>query len=645
MAPRKAPYGSWRSPIKTSDLGAGSSFPGELTLDGDDLYWLELQPESGGRYGLFRHAKGGKPTEVVPPGFNVRTLVHEYGGGSYVAAGGTVYFSNFEEQRVYRSEPGSAPTAITREGLRFADFEPDPRRRRLLAVCEDHTNSGSIPSNRLAALSLDESGESTIVEGDDFYSSPRLDPSGTKLAWISWNFPEMPWDGTELWTGSLDGDGVLESPVLVAGGRGESVLTPTWSPSGVLYFVSDRSGYWELYRWDGVASHKVSNLGADMARPHWVFGNSSYDFVSDRTVALTYCREGTWHLATLDIVNGRTRDIPTTYTEIYFVRAKAGRVFFVGGSPSQPLSVVQVRLSDGVSRVIKEPERVGDLRGYLSEPRHIQFKTSGGRIAYGFLYLPKNRYFTGPGKEKPPLLVNSHGGPTSQAKTSLNVEIQGWTSRGFAVLDVNYGGSSGYGRAYRERLTGKWGVVDVDDCCNGAQSLARKGLVDGRRLIIRGGSAGGYTTLCALAFRKVFAAGASYFGVSDAEALARETHKFELHYSDKLIAPYPEGKRVYRERSAINYPDRITAPVIFFQGLEDVVVPPSQAETMVRSLRERGVPVAYIAFAGEQHGFRKAESIERSFEAELYFYSRIFGFRLPGVVEPVEIWNLAAKGD
>lgn len=641
MAQSTAPFGSWSSPITGRALAEGAAVPSEVWLEGKDVYWLELDPEEGGRYGLWA-LRNGKQEELVRSPFNVRTRVHEYGGGSYAVEGETVYFSNFRDQLVYRVSQGGGPDPITKPGLRYADYVVDGRRSRLVGVCEDHTTGSRLPVNTVSAVGLDGSSAQTLVSGNDFYSSPRIDPSGKRLAWVTWNFPKMPWDGTELWVGDLEADGSVTGRVLVAGGREESVISPEWSPDGVLHFLSDMSGYWNIYRVDRGAE-RVGAMEADLGRPQWGFRMSSYAFDGRGNIVFSFCKEGTWHLGLVDHSTGRMRGVRTPYRHISSLRFSGGHAYFIGGSATEPLSVVRLRIGDGKAEVIRSP-KVPSFRGFLSKPRHVGFTTKGGKKAYALLYLPANRKLRGPRGERPPLIVQSHGGPTSQAGTYLDLGIQYWTSRGFALLDVNYGGSSGYGREYRRRLDGKWGVVDVDDCCNGARAMAKKGLVDGSKLIIRGGSAGGYTTLCALAFRKTFRAGASYFGVSDAEALAKDTHKFESRYLDNLIAPYPEGRDVYYERSPIHFVDKVSSPVIFFQGLEDPVVPPSQAELMVSSLKKRGVPVAYIPFEGEQHGFRKAGSIIRSREAELYFYSRILGFPSPPIEEPVKIWNEESIG-
>jgi len=609
-------------------------------VDDARLYWLELQPEEGGRYGLFTGEKGESPREAVPKEFNVRTRVHEYGGGAYVASGQTVYFSNFKDQLVYRIQKGGGPAPISRPGHRYADFVVDGKRERLLAVDEDHTTGAQLPVNTISWIKADGTDAGVLVSGNDFYSSPRLDPSGARVAWVTWNFPNMPWDGTELWTARVSASGEFVDRKLVAGGREESVIMPAWSPDGTLHFVSDRSGYWNIYRFSDGRVGRVLKTDSDVGVPQWSFRTSTYDFGPGGMIVFIFSRDGVWHLGILEPGKKEFREVKTPYSDFSSLRAAGASAFLLAGSPAEPLSVVELDLEAETTRLVRRPGGPRVVAEFVSTPRHIIFPTTGRRRAYGFLYLPRNGGFRAPQGEKPPLLVMSHGGPTSQARTSLSLGIQAWTSRGFAVLDVNYGGSSGYGREYRRRLNGKWGIVDVDDCCNGAEYLARKGVVDPGRLAIRGGSAGGYTTLCALAFRKTFKAGASHYGLSDLLGFVESTHKFEYRYNDILVAPYPEGKKVLKERSALYSADKITAPMIFFQGLDDVIVPPAQAEAMVKSLRARGVPVAYVPFKGEMHGFRKSENIRRAFEAELYFYSKFFGFSIPGSVEPVKIWNL-----
>jgi len=571
-----------------------------------------------------------------------RTRVHEYGGGSFVVIEGTIYFTNFVDQRLYRQDPGAEPRPITPDvNRRYADGVVDRGRGRIVCVCEDHTDAGREAMNTLLSLGIegDEDGQ-VLVSGNDFYSSPRLSPDGSRLAWLTWNHPNMPWDGTELWTGELEADGSIVRTEQVAGGIDESIFQPEWSPDGTLHFVSDRTGWWNIYRWSDGHVDPLCEMAAEFGRPQWVFGMSTYSFESDTRIICSYTERATWQLASLDTTTRELEPIETPYTDIWSLRAAPGHVVFRGGSPTQPASIVRLDIAKQELQVLRRSSKVDIEAGYLSIPEAIEFPSENGVTAHALFYAPKNSDYRPPPGERPPLLVKSHGGPTAAASTMLASEIQYWTGRGIAVLDVNYGGSTGYGRAYQHRLNGQWGVVDVDDCVNGARYLVERGEVDCDRLAIRGGSAGGYTTLCALAFRNTFKAGTSYFGVSDLEALAKETHKFESRYLDRLIGPYPEQRNLYRKRSPIHFAFRLSCPVIFFQGLEDVVVPPSQAELMVEALRAKGMPVAYLAFEGEQHGFRRAENIRRALDAELYFYSKIVGFELAEPVEPVQIENL-----
>ena len=642
VLPLVAPYGSWKSPITSQLIASGIIGLTQIEVDGDDVYWIELRPAEEGRCVVVRRTPDGRTADVTPAPFNARTRVHEYGGGAFAVADGTVYFSNFADQRLYRQDRGEQPKPITPEvELRYADAVVDRRRGRLVCVGEDHRESGHQAVNTMVsvdAAGLDEG--DVLVGGNDFYSSPRLSPDGSRLAWLTWNHPNMPWDGTELWVGEVEDSGSVSAARLVAGGLEESIFQPEWSPDGVLHFVSDRSGWWNLYHWRDGRVEPLVAMEAEFGRPQWVFGMSTYAFESAGRIVCAVGRKGVWQLASLKKGSRKLEVIQTPYTEIAGLRAATGRVVFLGGSPTEEMSVVQMDLDASRVEVLRSSsEAVVDAR-YLSTPEPIEFPTENGLTAHALFYPPRNGDYAAPAKERPTLLVKSHGGPTSAVSSTLNLGIQYWTSRGIAVLDVNYGGSTGYGRAYRKRLEGQWGIVDVDDCVNGARYLVERGDVDGRRLAIAGGSAGGYTTLCALTFRDVFRAGASHFGVSDAEGLAKDTHKFESRYLDRLIGPYPERADLYRQRSPINFTDSLSCPVIFFQGLEDEVVPLDQAERMVAALRAKGVPVAYLAFESEQHGFRRAENISRSLDAELYFYSRIFGFELAEPVEPVAIDNL-----
>jgi dipeptidyl aminopeptidase/acylaminoacyl peptidase len=638
--PQVAPYGSWRSPITSDLIVAGTISLEQIVLDGADVYWIEGRPTEAGRYVIVRRTRDGRTADVNPPPFNARTRAHEYGSASYTVADGVVYFSNFTDQRLYRQRPGETPQPLTREAdLRYADAVMDRPHGRLVCVREDHTVAGREAVNALAGVGLN-GGSQVLVSGHDFYSNPRLSPDGSRVAWLAWNHPNMPWDGTELWLADVRADGSVGPGTRLAGGLEESIFQPEWSSDGTLYFVSDRTGWWNLYRWRDGRAEILVQKEAEFGRPQWWFGNPTYALPQPGQLVCSYTERGTWHLASLDTSTGKLVEMPQSYTELSSVHATPAHTAFIAGSPTMAPSVILFEPTARWGQVLRQSSDLKLDPGYISVAEAIEFPTEGGQTAHAFYYPPKNPGFVGPVGERPPLVVRSHGGPTSATSSTLRPDLQFWTSRGIAVVDVNYGGSTGYGRAYRERLNGQWGIVDVDDCVNAARYLVRRGDVDGNRLAIRGGSAGGYTTLSALTFRDAFRAGASYYGVSDLEALAKETHKFESRYLDRLIGPYPECRDLYRERSPIHFTDRLACPVILFQGLEDKVVLPNQAEMMVEALRRKGLPVAYVAFAGEQHGFRRAENIKRALDGELYFYARIFGFALAEPVEPVAIENL-----
>ena len=635
-----SPYGSWKSPISADLVASSETGLEQIRIDGDYIYWIERRPQEGGRKVIVRPAENGAVTDIIPAGFNARTRVHEYGGGDYAVAEGTVIFSNFTDQCLYRQEPGSEPKPLTPAiALRYADGQLDRQRNFFYCVREDHTGDGEAV-NTIMEIDSTSGASRTVAAGNDFYSSPRLCPDGSRLAWLAWNHPNMPWDGTELWIGKLGADGTVTSAEKIAGGAAESIFQPEWSPDGILHFVSDRTGWWNLYRWKENKIEPLCPMEAEFGQPQWTFGASLYDFVAPDQIACSYTKNGGDCLAVLDTATKKLDTIPLPFTAISQLRAAANRVIFIGASAGESSAIISLDLTKKEFQILRRSRDTAVDAGYLSAPRAIEFPTAGGLTAHANFYPPKNRDYAAPPDEKPPLIVVSHGGPTSSSSSSLKYSIQYWTSRVIAVLDVNYGGSSGYGRDYRERLNGRWGIVDVDDCVNGSRYLADRGEVDGHRLAIRGGSAGGYTTLCALTFRDSFKAGASHYGISDLEALAKDTHKFESHYLDRLIGPYPERRDLYIERSPIHFTERLNCAMILFQGLEDKVVPPNQAEKMVQAVRAKKLPVAYLAFEGEQHGFRKAENIRRVLEAELYFYSKVFGFELAEPVLPVHIENL-----
>jgi dipeptidyl aminopeptidase/acylaminoacyl peptidase len=699
-----APYGSWHTPITSELVVRAAASLGGVVVDGDSVWWSELRPEEGGRTQIVHKSGQGPAVDMLPAGFNARTAVHEYGGAAWWVRGHSVWFANWHDQRLYRLTGRAMPAPVTPEpeaprGDRWADGALDGSGRWIVVVRERHL-PGATPADVVNEIVVfDTSGQlepRPLVTGPDFVSDPRLSPDGTRLCWLQWNHPDMPWDGTELMVAGVewkDTGPELGSPAVVAGrphraprgrGDGESVFQPRWHPDGSLWFVSDRTGWGNLYRWvpDGLDGAEVEprvQMEAEIGAPQWVFGQSRYAFLGDGRVVFAYQSDGLDHLAVEappeaepqgeagaraarsgaagagSTARSSTGDLNVPYTAIASVEAAGEAVVFIGASATAEPAVVRVPLRPaadepggveaGEPAILRPPRDLGLGPGWFSVPEPIAFPTSGGRTAHALFYPPTNPEVAGPAPgdgEKPPLLVFIHGGPTAAARPMLQLGIQYWTSRGFAVADINYGGSTGYGRQYLRQLDGNWGVIDLDDCVAAARWLAERGRVDPDRLAIRGGSAGGYTTLAALAFRDTFAAGASHFGVADLEALATETHKFESRYLDGLIGPYPARRDLYIERSPVHHVEGFDRPLIVLQGLEDEVVPPNQAEMIVGALRGKGVPVAYVTFEGEQHGFRQAANIRRALDAELSFYGQVFGFDLPPGegIEPVTVENL-----
>ena len=609
--------------------------------DGDDLYWSELRPDEAGRIVVCRRTSDGAIGDVTPKGFNARTRVHEYGGGHFAVSGGTVWFANYTDQRLYRQDRNGSPRPITPAAdVRHADIAVDDRRGRLYAVREDHTTGAREAVNSIVSLDWSrDHGAVTIASGNDFYSSPKLSADGNRLAWTTWNHPNMPWDGSELWVGELDLDGRVISSRKVAGGDSESILQPEWSPTGDLYFVSDRSDWWNLYRARGEGDEPLCPRSAEFGAPQWVFGMRFYAFAGSDEIVCLYSEPGGTKLGRIDLKAGTMQQVELLYSGLSNVQANGRKVALFAGSPTLAERVLTVDLASGAQEVVKVSNPAHIDAGNLSLPKAIEFPTEGEMTAHATYYPPKNQVYDAPPGEKPPLMVRCHGGPTASAGPSYAFEYHYWTSRGFAVVDVNYGGSSGYGRAYRTRLNGKWGVVDVDDCINAARYLVEKGLADSDRVWITGGSAGGFTVLLSLTKRDFYDAGASHFGIGDLELFIKETHKFESHYVDTLVGPYPERADLYRDRSAIRFADNLKCPVILFQGLEDKIVPPSQAEEFVAVCREKKLPHAYVVFEGEQHGFRQEKNIRLTIEGELYFVTRIFELGLADWIRPVKIEN------
>jgi dipeptidyl aminopeptidase/acylaminoacyl peptidase len=620
------PYGSWRSPITAELIAAESIGLSGIWLDRDDVYWSELRGAEGGRNAIVRWT-AGSIHDVLPLPYSARSRVNEYGGGAFTVANGVVYFVNNADQRIYRMQPPSMPAPITPpDARRYADLIVDRARWRVLAVCEDH-RAGGEPVHSLVAASADGLTEPvTLVSGRDFYAAPRLSPDGRSAAFLAWDHPNMPWDGVDLYAATVTDAGTFAEIHRVAGGAEESIVQPSFAPDGTLHFISDRSGWWNLYRYRAGAIEPLLLRAAEFAAAPWQFGLSTYAFAARDRIVAAFSERGTWRFNVREGTTGAWRSVALRYTDIQYVQADGDRSVFLGAGPTMPPAVVTLNLASGAAEIIRRSVDLGLDPAYLSEPSTIEYATGDGERAHAFFYRPRHTEVSAPAGERPPLIVMSHGGPTAATSSALNLKIQYWTSRGFAVLDVNYRGSAGYGRAYRRRLDGAWGVIDVEDCIEGARHLVAQREVDAARLAIRGGSAGGYTTLCALTFHRVFHAGASHYGISDLELLAHDTHKFESRYLERLVGPFPQERERYRRRSPIHHADRLSCPVIFFQGAEDRVVPPDQTERLVQALRARAIPVAYILFPGEQHGFRRAENVRRALETELCFYGHVFGF-------------------
>jgi dipeptidyl aminopeptidase/acylaminoacyl peptidase len=614
------PYGSWPSPLSAARVTAGGLRLDQIQLDGDDVYWIEGRASESGRNVIVKRLASGEIVDVTPPGFNVRSRVHEYGGGAYTVHNRTIFFSNFADQRVYQQGPDGVPQPISDDDACYADFRMDAHRSRLIGVRE-HQGQNAIVAIPGAAL----------VEGADFYSDPIVSPDGKFLAWLQWNHPNMPWDGTELWVAVFNPDGSIGSRERVAGGREESIFQPEWSPDGAIYFASDTTGWWNLYRWNpstplragGPTDEPLHPMDAEFGKPQWTFSMVTYAFVDAERIAATYTEGGRWKLALIDPNARRFTPLDMPVEPIESIKANASGIYFIGGSPTDATAIYRYS-TGGQLRQLRSSATDAIAREWISVAEAVTYR-AGDRDVHAVYYPPTNPDVTAPADDRPPLIVVTHGGPTGATLDALDPKVQFWTSRGFAVLDVNYSGSTGYGRPYRDRLKGQWGIVDVEDAVAGAKAMVAAGKADANRLIIRGGSAGGYTTLAALTFHDTFKCGASYYGISDLEVLQQDTHKFEARYNDSLIGPYPEAKAVYRERSPIHFTDRLSCPIILFQGLEDKVVPPNQSQMMAEAVARKGLKVKYVTFEGEQHGFRKAENIIRCLEEELAFYRDVFG--------------------
>ncbi len=653
-------YGNWLSAI-SSELIVGDSISiDEPLLTAEAIYYIERRPQESGRCVIVK-VSNNKATDILPAPFSARSRVHEYGGGCYCIAEKQVFFINDSDQDIYCVKNHQIKRITTSTNNRFADFIYDKKHHRLIAVCETHNNDHV--TNAIVSINVKTGELLTLEQGHDFYASPRLNAQTSQLCWQSWNHPNMPWDGNSLWLADINKAGLIENKKHIAGGDKISVFQPQWSPDDTLHFISDDSGWWHLYRYtesslpEKKQTGKITQLSEgqkELGLPQWVFAQSSYAFVDNTHIICCYQSQGRASLALLSVAENATekvaekttlKTIPTIWQEFSSIKASNNKLCFIAASsasfPQLILATISVTFGDNKApslshSVIKSSCQLPVAKEYYSTAQSKTFTNRHKQKVYANYYPPTNPNYqsqtnnnthNNDDKAAPPLIIICHGGPTGQASAALDPKKQFWTSRGFALLDVNYSGSTGYGKRYRERLNGKWGLLDVQDCCDAALYVVSQGLANKNQLIIRGSSAGGYTVLSALTFENVFSAGASYYGIAELCSLASHTHKFESRYLDRLIGPYPESKFLYQQRSPINSSEQLNCPVIFFQGLEDRVVPKEQAEKMFEALNKKGLPVAAQYYAGEQHGFRKAETITQSLENELSFYQLVFGLK------------------
>tara|TARA_B100000686_G_scaffold353643_1_gene460111 strand:- start:1700 stop:3640 length:1941 start_codon:yes stop_codon:yes gene_type:complete len=639
----KAPYGSWLSPISLDSITKESISFGHLAIDDNYLYWTEQRPDEEGRNVIVQYnPKSATKLDLIPHPFNARTKVHEYGGASFLVDAETVYFSNWDDQRIYSCTNNSKPKPLTPVGaFRYADGVVDKKHKQIICIREDHSSQRPEPINAIVAIDINTGSTRVLVGEHNFYSNPRISPAGNELCWLAWNHPNMPWDGCELHVATIQEDGSIFNSRIVAGSANESIFQPEWSPKGSLHFVSDRSGWWNIYSLNEGIPKCVYETDAEFGMPLWTLGVSTYGFINENKIISWFNTRGNWQIGIIDLQDNNFTELKTPYTDLARIGLKAhdNKILIGSASPTSSAAISLFDADSSMFTLLEGSKTLSFPTEYISLPETIEIMSENNHPVHAFFYPPTNPDFRAPDNTLPPLIVFTHGGPTSATTTGLNLNVQFWTSRGFSVLDVNYGGSSGYGREYRRSLNLKWGIVDVDDCISAASHIVKRGNADPNRLAIRGGSAGGFTTLAALTFRDFFTAGTSQYGVTDLTGLANDTHKFESRYLDNLVGPFPEESKTYDERSPINSADQITCPVLILQGLEDAIVPPNQAERMLETLKENKIPVAYVPFPEEQHGFRKAANIQRSLEAELYFYSQVFKFKPAENLQPVKIFN------
>jgi len=638
----KSHYGSWESTITPEKITEGGLRFSEIRSSGSDLYFLEGRPEESGRYVIVKQASDGKISDAIPKEFNSRNAVHEYGGGSYAVGQKNIYFTNWNDQRIYKVN-GENVNPITKEppfekSIRYSDLTLSIDEEWLFCVRETHFEKEEA-KNELVAISTTENSQIVLCTGRDFYSSPRINPTNKEICWLEWDHPNMPWDGTELFIANFDLDGLSEIK-FIDGSKNISIIQPEWSDSGELIYISDESGWWNLKKYSENTTATILDEETDHGEPAWNFGVRTY-FLKDDYIYLRGSSKNNNKglIRKINISGEIIEEIEVLHTSIGGLTHHENKALYIGASPVSNSEIVSYDLMKKNEETIKESNPVKIDIEEISIPEEISFPTTQNAIAYGYFYKPKNKNFQGESEEKPPLLVISHGGPTSATSNALNLSIQYWTNRGIAVADINYRGSTGYGKKFRDSLKGNWGVYDTDDCIAAVDHLSEKGLVDSSRVAIKGGSAGGYTTINALTFHDRFAVGATYYGIADLSVFIDDTHKFESKYLESLIGKYPEEKEIYYERSAINFTDQLSCPMIIFQGTEDKIVPPSQAEIMAQGLRDKKIPFSLIMYEGEQHGFRQSKNIISSLESELYFYSKVLGFKPFDKLNEIEIEN------
>jgi dipeptidyl aminopeptidase/acylaminoacyl peptidase len=640
LKPRKAPYGSWASPLDAAQVATTGTRMYQARRNGDVITWLEVRPAEGGRTVLMQDI-AGRRRELTPPPWSARSRVHEYGGGSYCVAGAEAWIVNDEDQAVWHRDAEGRFRRLTPAGeQRYADLVRDPLRPRLVAICEDHRGNGE-PRNSIVAIGDDGSIE-TLVSGSDFYSSMRFDRHGQRLAWLAWDHPNLPWDSTELWVAGLDDAGRPKAAQQVAGSADVAVFQPEWLPGDRLGFIADPDGWWNHFAWS--QSGGIESLGEQQAEaglPQWVFGQSTWGPAAGSLIG-GMTRDGRWEL--LQFGRGLPLWLQWNPEALEHLATDGTDAVALAGAPDRPTAIYALDAPHFHPRVVAECGPLPLDMAWISQPRAISYSTAQGEIAHAFYYPPTNPMHEGPDGTSPPVIVKCHGGPTAAASTAFDAKTQFWTTRGFAVLDVNYRGSTGYGRAYREALYGRWGVADVEDCVAGIAYLAQEGLADPAAAFISGASAGGYTVLCALAFTDAFRAGASYFGIGDLAGMFDTTHKFEARYDHWLVGPRddPATRLRLEQRSPLRHAGRIHCPVIFFQGGQDRVVPPEQSRSMHAALQAAGIPTAYIEFPEERHGFRRAENIRAALDAELAFFCKVLGVTPAGEVPELALDNASA---